>query len=154
MNTAYLENFIAIAEEKNISAAARRMHIAQSALSTQLKTLEEEMGCVLLKRNPHGVSLSYEGELFYEYARRVLAMERELRERLDDCAEGATGVLRLGVSSACPGCWTARCTASAADSPRLNMKYMRNRGRKCLLLCGTEGWMLELLRRWPRLWRI
>ena len=98
MNTAYLENFIAIAEEKNISAAARRMHIAQSALSTQLKTLEEEMGCVLLKRNPHGVSLSYEGELFYEYARRVLAMERELRERLDDCAEGATGVLRLGVS--------------------------------------------------------
>ena len=66
MNTAYLENFIAIAEEKNISAAARRMHIAQSALSTQLKTLEEEMGCVLLKRNPHGVSLSYEGELFYE----------------------------------------------------------------------------------------
>ena len=101
MNTAYLENFIAIAEEKNISAAARRMHIAQSALSTQLKTLEEEMGCVLLKRNPHGVSLSYEGELFYEYARRVLAMERELRERLDDCAEGATGVLRLGVSSAC-----------------------------------------------------
>lgn len=101
MNTAYLENFIAIAEERNISAAARRMHIAQSALSTQLKTLEEEMDCVLLKRNPHGVSLSYEGELFYRYARQMLALERELRDRLDDCAEGATGVLRLGVSSAC-----------------------------------------------------
>ena len=88
MNTAYLENFIAIAEERNISAAARRMHIAQSALSTQLKSLEEEMGCMLLKRSSHGVSLSFEGELFYRYARRMLALERELRDQLDDCADG------------------------------------------------------------------
>lgn len=101
MNTAYLENFIAIAEEKNISAAARRMHIAQSALSTQLKSLEEETGCVLLRRSPHGVSLSFEGELFYRYARRMLALERELKDRLGDCAEGETGVLKLGISSAC-----------------------------------------------------
>lgn len=101
MNTAYLENFIAIAEERNISAAARRMHIAQSALSTQLKSLEEEMGCMLLKRSSHGVSLSFEGEMFYRYARRMLALERELRDQLDDCADGNAGILKLGVSSAC-----------------------------------------------------
>lgn len=101
MNTAYLENFIAVAEEKNISAAARRIHIAQSALSIQLKTLEEETGCILLKRSPHGVSLSYEGEVFYRYARRMLAVERELHDRLEDCAGGGAGVLRLGVSTSC-----------------------------------------------------
>lgn len=114
MNTAYLENFIAIAEERNISAAARRMHIAQSALSTQLKSLEEEMGCMLLKRSSHGVSLSFEGELFYRYARRMLALERELpgpagrlrrRQRRHFKAGGKLGMSGLGAGRPAAPLW-------------------------------------------------
>ena len=101
MNTSFLKNFIAVVEEKSISSAARREHIAQSALSLQLKTLEDEAGCVLLKRSRHGVSLSDEGEIFYRYARRILGLENEMKDRVEEISAGGGGVLRLGISSSC-----------------------------------------------------
>ena len=63
MNTSFLKNFITVAEEQSISAAARKAHIAQSALSLQLKALEDDTGCTLLVRSRKGVCLTDRGEL-------------------------------------------------------------------------------------------
>ena len=101
MNTTFLKNFIAVAEEKSISAAARREHIAQSALSLQLKTLEDEAGCELLVRSRYGISLSDQGEVFYHYARRILGLENEMKNRVEEISNGVSGVLRVGISSSC-----------------------------------------------------
>lgn len=101
MNTSFLKNFIAVAEEKSISAAARREHIAQSALSLQLKTLEDEAGCELLIRSRYGISLSDQGEVFYHYARRILGLENEMKSRVEEISSGVSGILRLGISSSC-----------------------------------------------------
>lgn len=101
MNTSFLKNFIAVAEEKSISAAARREHIAQSALSLQLKTLEDEAGCELLIRSRYGISLSDQGEIFYHYARRILGLENEMKSRVEEISTGVTGILRVGISSSC-----------------------------------------------------
>ena len=101
MNTSFLKNFIAVAEEKSISAAARREHIAQSALSLQLKTLEDEAGCELIIRSRYGISLSDQGEVFYHYARRILGLENEMKNRVEEISNGVSGVLRVGISSSC-----------------------------------------------------
>ncbi len=100
MNTSFLKNFIAVAEEQSISAAARKAHIAQSALSLQLKALEDDTGCTLLVRSRKGVCLTDRGELFYRYAKRILGLETEMKDRLYEDARSG-GILRLGVSSSC-----------------------------------------------------
>lgn len=100
MNTSFLKNFITVAEEQSISAAARKAHIAQSALSLQLKALEDDTGCTLLVRSRKGVCLTDRGELFYRYAKRILGLETEMKDRLYENARSG-GILRLGVSSSC-----------------------------------------------------
>ena len=65
-----IEAFLAIAEERNISAAATKLYINQSSLSLRLRTLEKELGCLLFIRNRGGreVILTPEGEKFLELA--------------------------------------------------------------------------------------
>ena len=52
MELRVLQYFLAVAREQNISAAAQSLHLTQPTLSTQLKGLEEELGCQLLVREP------------------------------------------------------------------------------------------------------
>ena len=58
MNLKQLDYFIAVAEEKQVTAAAKRLNIAQPPLSYQLKQLEKELEVQLLKRTAHGVQLT------------------------------------------------------------------------------------------------
>lgn len=71
MNFKNIKYFIAIAEEKNISSAARKLYISQQSLSEQLKKLEEEVGTPLIKRqNP--LVLTMAGEVMYENGKKIL----------------------------------------------------------------------------------
>ena len=74
MNLKQLEYFVAIAEEGQITAAARRLHISQPPLSYELAQLERELGTQLVRRGPRGVTLTEAGRLLYDRARRILAM--------------------------------------------------------------------------------
>lgn len=56
--------FIAIAEEKQITAAARRLHMAQPPLSQQLKLMEEELGVILFERKGRMMELTQAGRSF------------------------------------------------------------------------------------------
>ena len=58
MNLKQLEYFVAIAEEGQITAAARRLHISQPPLSYELRELERELGTQLVRRGPRGVTLT------------------------------------------------------------------------------------------------
>jgi len=73
MNLTRLRYFVVTAEEENVGRAARRLHVAQPALSRQLRSLEREVGTPLLERHARGVRLLPAGETFLEYARRLLA---------------------------------------------------------------------------------
>src|ERR1700685_3521625 len=57
----HLRYFVAVAEEASFSAAARRVHVAQQVLSTQIRQLEEAVGTVLLRRTSRGVFLTAAG---------------------------------------------------------------------------------------------
>lgn len=65
MDFRQLNYFIAVAEEKTITAAAERLHMAQPPLSQQLKQMEEELGTPLIERTPRQTRLTAAGTALY-----------------------------------------------------------------------------------------
>ena len=74
-----LRAFVAVAETASFTAAAQRLLRSQSAVSLQIKRLEQQLGVRLLERTPRLVTLTGEGELVLDQARRLLALNDELR---------------------------------------------------------------------------
>ncbi len=68
----HLRAFVAVAEELNFGRAADRLHLSQSALSRQVRGLEQLLGCDLLRRSSHSVELTIAGEALLDRARRLL----------------------------------------------------------------------------------
>ncbi|MEV7085457.1 LysR substrate-binding domain-containing protein [Streptomyces sp. NPDC093085] len=96
MEIRHLRAFLVLAEERHFSRAAARLHIAQPALSQQLKTLEREVGTVLLDRSTRHVDLTEAGRLLQERAARIVAALDRTRADLDLLAAGLAGKVRLG----------------------------------------------------------
>jgi LysR family hca operon transcriptional activator len=72
MELRHLRYFVAVAEERSFVQAARRLRVAQPALSRQIRDLEAEVGVRLLQRLPRGVRLTVAGEIFAADARSTL----------------------------------------------------------------------------------
>jgi epsilon-lactone hydrolase len=68
----HLRAFLAVAEELNFGRAAERLYITQPALSRQIRTLEQLLGCELLRRSTHRVELTLAGEALLDRVRPVL----------------------------------------------------------------------------------
>ncbi|WP_455136996.1 LysR family transcriptional regulator [Thermophilibacter sp.] len=98
MNLKQLEYFVAIAEEGQVTAAARRLHISQPPLSYELAQLERELDTQLVRRGPRGVTLTEAGRLLYERARRILAMATATAREVSSVGKGLTGTLCLAVA--------------------------------------------------------
>ena len=72
MELRHLRYFVAVAEQLHFRHAAEIVHVAQPALSQQIRQLEEEIGVKLLERSRHKVRLTTAGKAFYENAQRIL----------------------------------------------------------------------------------
>ncbi|WP_178196931.1 LysR family transcriptional regulator [Ligilactobacillus sp. Marseille-Q7487] len=99
MNFKQLEYFLAIAEEKQFSAAAKRLNISQPPLSYQIKMLEKELGVELFERTPRGIKLTPEGKLLAKYAQQIIDLEQLARTRVQKHSNGTTGTISLGTVS-------------------------------------------------------
>ncbi len=95
MNLKQLEYFVAIAEEGQITAAARRLNISQPPLSYELAQLEAELDTRLVVRGPRACTLTEAGQLLYERAVRLLAMAQATKAEVACVGKGMTGCLRL-----------------------------------------------------------
>src|SRR6266446_3889732 len=96
MELRHLRYFVAIGEEQHYGRAARRLRVAQPALSRQIQDLEEELGFKLFERLPRGVRLSAAGKLFLEDARCILQEVSDSAGRAGRVARGKSGTLRVG----------------------------------------------------------
>jgi len=94
-----LRYFSAIAQEGSFSRAAKRLHVSQPPLSTQIRNLEEELGTRLLTRSNRGVSLTAAGQVFYEEIHAVLARLDSLRGKTLQADRGDVGLLSVGFVS-------------------------------------------------------
>ncbi len=103
-----LEYFVEVAREGQMTRAAKRLHIAQPALSQAIAQLESELGLKLLERHARGVTLTPAGEAFYEKARLAVAATDDAIQTARSLARSQQGTIEFGFLGAPPG----------LDSPR------------------------------------
>jgi DNA-binding transcriptional LysR family regulator len=96
MELRHLRSFVAIVEEKGFSAAARKLHLAQPALSRQIKDLEEDLGIAVLWRTKREVRPTPAGHVLYEQAKRLLQQTADTALSAQRAARGEAGRLAVG----------------------------------------------------------
>ena len=92
-----IEVFLAVVEERAMSAAARRLGVSPSAISQQLTGLETALGAVLLDRSARPMGLTPAGVMFRRHAQTILNAEAEARSELAMADLSGLTTLRLGV---------------------------------------------------------
>ncbi|MBU2700128.1 DNA-binding transcriptional LysR family regulator [Sporomusaceae bacterium BoRhaA] len=102
MDIRKLQYFLAVAEEGQITKAAKRLHMAQPPLSQQLKLLESELGIQLIERNGGGrkIKLTDAGQILRNRAEHILTLVDQTVKELKDSTERLLGTLSVGISSA------------------------------------------------------
>lgn len=158
-----LRSFTAVADAGGVTKAAAQLNLTQSAVSMQLKRLEEQMGLALLDRSARSIALTAQGEQLLAYARRLLALNDEAWGRLTHPAfEGAIdfGVPHDIIYPHVPGV----LKRFAAEYPRVKLQLhsLYTSGLKELLARGEMDLILtteattdpggETLRREPLVW--
>ena len=136
MNLKQLEYFVAIAEEGQITAAARRLHISQPPLSYELAQLERKLGTQLVRRGPRGVTLTEAGRLLHERAARILAMATATAREVSSVGKGLTGTLCLAI-----------CDSAAGLAPGARLAQLAERAPDVTVevRCGSVPKVLELV---------
>ena len=96
MDLRQLRSLVALADERHFTRAAAREHIAQPALSQQIRKLETEVGLALVERTTRSVALTAAGELLVHRARRILAEVDDAHAELATLAGVKGGRLAVG----------------------------------------------------------
>jgi len=115
----------AIAKEKNFTKAAQLLYLSQPSLSRQIKTLENNLGILLIHRKKNKVSLTENGIIFLHYSERILALCEESCRTLIDLKHAERGNLIIGASQ----------TIGAYLIPRILALFARNYPQISLKVC-------------------
>lgn len=94
-----LEAIISLTEEGSFSRAAKRMLLSQPALTKSVKNAEDYLGVKLANRSITGISLTPEGKIIYDYARRMIKLRDEAREKVVALGKNTGGNIYLGAST-------------------------------------------------------
>lgn len=118
-----LRSFVAVADMGGVTKAAGALHLTQSAVSMQLKRLEENLGASLLDRTARQIGVTAEGEQLLSYARRMLALNDEALQRLT--SQDYEGEIVVGVPHDIIYPYIPQVLRRfAADFPRMQIKLI------------------------------
>ncbi len=99
MNTRQIEYFLAVAEELSFTKAAEKMYVSQTAVTHQIRSLEEQMGVQLFSRTKKKVELAPAGALFMIEGRQILEHIDNAFIHARDVSEGMSGALEIGFAN-------------------------------------------------------
>ncbi|MFC0553809.1 LysR family transcriptional regulator [Planotetraspora thailandica] len=134
-----LRAFVAVAEEGGLSAAARRLHITQPALSQTMSTLERQLGVELLVRSSTGVRLTDAGMTLLTEARAVLARHDRALHTMAAYTTDGCRVLRLGIPLELPSDLLAASLeqlTSACPETRVQARHLSTAAQLAALQAG------------------
>jgi DNA-binding transcriptional LysR family regulator len=94
-----LEALIHLVEERSFSRAAKKMHLTQPSLTKHIRNVEEALGTKVVNRTNRSLSLTPEGRVLYDYARRIIKLRDEARERVLRLREEEGGNIRIAAST-------------------------------------------------------
>lgn len=92
------KTFLAAAECKSVSEAAKRLYVSQPAVSAEIATLERALRVKLFFRSNRGVTLTQEGQVLYDYVKKAFSFMEAGEEKLREISGLRSGTLRIGAS--------------------------------------------------------
>lgn len=98
MDTNVFHYVLEVEESKNITLAAKHLFISQPALTKQLNKLEKDLGFQLFDRTRNPITVTPQGEVFLDFARRYTEMERELMESLRQFQQAPVQPVRIATT--------------------------------------------------------
>lgn len=101
MTTTQYQNFVTVAECRSITGAARQLMVAQPALTSQIKRIEELVGAQLFIRHQRSVELTEAGRIFYQSAKSILQIEENSTISIQNLVT-VGGTLHLGITPFLP----------------------------------------------------
>lgn len=112
-----LEFFITVAKERSFSRAAELCGVTQPTLSAGIKQLEDSLGVLLVNRSSRYHGLTAEGERVLEWAKRIVADSRAMRQEVRTLKEGLSGQLKIAAIPTALGIVSALTTPYRAKHP-------------------------------------
>ncbi len=94
-----LEALVSLVEERSFSEAAKKMLLSQPSMSKHIKNLEIFVNSRLINRTKTGISLTEEGSILYGYARKILKLRDEAREKILSLEDTISGHVFIGTST-------------------------------------------------------
>lgn len=88
-----------VADEHNISKAAKKLFMAQPSLSQSIQRIEESIGMPLFHRTTTGLTLTFAGERYYHMAVQVLKMYEDFQLEISDINNLKTGHIHIGITN-------------------------------------------------------
>lgn len=105
MNLRFVEAFYWAASLKSVTRAAEKLHITQSALSSRIISLEDELGATLLDRREKQFRLTAAGVRFQSAAKKLLELQRDIKRDMGEGSPGSAVVLRVGAIDSVVHSW-------------------------------------------------
>lgn len=125
MNLQYYYNFVTIVEEGSLTAASRKLHVAQPALSNQIKAMEQKYGARLFFRGSRKLELTDAGMILYQKAKNMCEIEQAAQSEIASGFSGQKGMLRVGVTpSIAGGMITEVLVAFAQKYPQIEIRFL------------------------------
>ncbi len=103
----HMEYFIEVANTKQISKASSNLNVSQSTITVAIKSIEEKINSTLLIRNHKGITLTYEGYLFLEHSKRVVASIKEMMNISSQSNFTIKGEIKIALSLTVSGYYFA-----------------------------------------------
>ena len=94
-----LNSFVTIANTRNLTRASRQINISQSALSNQIKLLEEELATSLFHRSTKGMELTDSGRILLSHAQEVLKSADNMKQKAFHLNRAPAGTVTIGLNT-------------------------------------------------------